>query len=90
MRYVKTHTNRGFPLVEFRDSNDWECSLQCSSAAIGADGLESPGTSAIWLGLDKHRMHLSKDEVKHLISWLQKWLHDGDFGNQQDQKPNKQ
>jgi len=35
------HTNRGFTLIEFKDRNDIECSLQKSSSAM---------EESIWLG----------------------------------------
>lgn len=44
---VQTRTERGFPEVEFEDSYGTKCSLQASSLAK----YETPGTSAIWLGI---------------------------------------
>jgi hypothetical protein len=42
-------TNRGFEIVKFRDRYDVPCSLQMSSLA----DYEEPGTSAVWLGIEK-------------------------------------
>ena len=46
-------TNRGFSIIYFKDGNDKECQLQCSSA-IGdyEDSFGRPGTSFVWLGLE--------------------------------------
>lgn len=46
-------TNRGFDLVQFKDANGKDCSLQCSSA-IGDhdDSFDRPGSSFVWLGVD--------------------------------------
>ena len=45
----ETRTEHGFPLVEFKDYYDTECSLQASSLAL----CEVPGWSAIWLGVER-------------------------------------
>jgi hypothetical protein len=68
-------TQRGFELIEFLDRNSQPCSLQQSSAA----DYETPGSSAVWLGLGDHRMHLSLDHVSELVIYLQRWLDDGSF-----------
>lgn len=39
-------TERGFPIINFKDRYDDPCSLQMSSLAE----YEKPGTSAVWLG----------------------------------------
>jgi hypothetical protein len=52
-----TKTEHGFELVEFKDRNGQECSLQQSSAA----DYQQPGSSAVWLGVGEHRMHLSSE-----------------------------
>ena len=70
-----TTTARGFELIEFLDCYDKPCSLQQSSLAIYQD----PGTSAIWLGQGDDRMHLKEDQVKALITHLQRWLDNGSF-----------
>ena len=45
---------RGFPRVLFNDSYDERCILACSSI-VGdyEDSMERPGTSAVWLGLQR-------------------------------------
>lgn len=46
-------TSRGFSYVEFTDANNESCSLQASSSIDDTDeGLENPGSSFIWLGID--------------------------------------
>jgi len=69
------HTQRGFEIIEFKDYNSQECSLQQSSLAI----YVQPGTSAIWFGVGNERMHLSDKEVKKLLPHLQQWLEKGTF-----------
>ena len=63
-------TERGFELVNFTDCNGNPCGLQASSLAI----YEKPGTSAVWLGQDDHRMHLNREQVAALVAALQSWL----------------
>lgn len=70
-------TARGFEIICFKDYNDNNCSLQQSSLAL----YEPPGTSAIWLGIDENRMHLSLEQVKVLAGTLQEWVDGGTFGN---------
>lgn len=70
-----TRTERGFELIEFKDLYNKECSLQQSSLAIYWD----PGTSAVWLGVGEDRMHLGEEQVKSLITVLQRWLDTGSF-----------
>jgi len=44
---------RGFPCIRFDDAYGKKCSLQCSSAIDDTDrGLENPGTSFVWLGVN--------------------------------------
>lgn len=80
-------TSRGFELVEFKDYNGDECSLQASSLAVN----KFPGTSAVWLGCNHNqfhtvtkealspRMHLDRKQVSALIRHLQSWLRNGTF-----------
>lgn len=45
---------RGFPCVNFEDSYGEKCVLSCSSLIGGyEDSMDRPGTSAVWLGLEK-------------------------------------
>lgn len=71
-------TERGFEILEFKDHNDKDCSLQMSSLAI----YEQPGTSAIWFGRDDERMHLEYDLVKELHTHLSNWLEHGSFDDE--------
>lgn len=50
----KNKTERGFSIVEFKDTTGAPCSLQASSR-IGEydDSMSRPGTSAVWLGIDE-------------------------------------
>jgi hypothetical protein len=43
-------TCRGFQIIEFHDTHGVACSLQQSSACLGNDENDRPGTTAIWLG----------------------------------------
>lgn len=70
-----TRTNRGFELVEFTDSSFLKGSLQASSCAV----YVKPGTSAIWLGREGHRLHLHRDQVEALIKHLRSWLKNDTF-----------
>lgn len=76
-----TTTDRGFQVVEFRDAYAYKCSLQQSSAIDNSNsGLNSPGSSFVWLGVDNSsRMHLSRTHVEGLIERLQNWLDTGSF-----------
>jgi hypothetical protein len=79
-------TNRGFGIIKFKDHNQRECSLQQSSA-IGdrEDSYDRPGSSFVWLGVDKapeelgYRMHLDHKQVEELINRLSNWLETGSF-----------
>ena len=68
-------TERGFELVAFIDRYGKQCSLQQSSLAE----YESPGSSAVWLGIDDHRMHLDEQLVGELLPLLERWLETGSF-----------
>lgn len=69
----KSRTDRGFQLVEFVDLYGKQCSVQQSSLAL----CDKPGTGAIWIGVDKDRMHLNRNQVEQVVSYLGKWLEDG-------------
>lgn len=69
------HTARGFEIINFRDHYGQECSLQQSSLAL----YETPGTSAIWLGVGEERMHLTDEQVGVLIQRLSNWHREGTF-----------
>ena len=59
-----SNTDRGFPLVKFKDHYEKECSLQASSLALYAQ----PGISAVWLGADRETPKImAKDALKHGI-----------------------
>lgn len=73
MRIKKT--NRGFELIEFQDYNGEACSLQQSSLAI----YVKPGTSAIWLGTEPNRMHLTEKQLLKLLPHLKSWAETGSF-----------
>ena len=82
-------TRRNFRMIRFRDRYDIPCSLQQSSIA----DYEPPGSSAVWLGVDRQkeqhdgifdeanqtRMHLDLGQVKALIAVLEMWVQTGDF-----------
>lgn len=70
-----TQTPRGFEYIQFKDRYGAQCSLQVSSAA----DFVKPGTSAVWLGIEDARMHLSRDHVEALIAHLRRWLRHDTF-----------
>jgi len=73
-------TQRGFSFIEFLDSNGQRCDLQQSSAIDDSErGLDNPGSSFIWLGLEKERMHLDRGMVHQLIDRLSTWHETGQF-----------
>lgn len=88
-------TNRGFALISFKDRNDIECSLQKSSVAtedciwLGCDDPNAqifPGNNTGWhpYPLPENvscstRMHLSQDQVRMLLPYLQKFVKTGEL-----------
>ncbi len=74
-------TGRGFGLVEFKDRNGQDCTLQQSSAAFVDGEDHDPGAGAVWLGVGDDRMHLSREQVAGLIGFLVPWLTNGSFGD---------
>jgi hypothetical protein len=79
-----TETNQHFEIILFKDRYETPCSLQQSSLA----DYNPPGSSAIWLGVDRQetrhdgmfdsanqtRMHLDLKQVKALVSVLESWV----------------
>ena len=63
-------TNRGFVIGRFTDIYGEKCSIQKSSLATD---------DAIWLGVDKNRMHLNKEQIAKLLPVLQKFVETGDL-----------
>jgi hypothetical protein len=86
---IVAETTREFQIILFRDKYDTPCSLQQSSLAE----FEPPGSSAVWLGVDRQagphdgvfdpanqtRMHLDLKQVKALIAVLEAWVASGSF-----------
>jgi len=88
-------TNRGFPIVEFRDRYDVKCSLQISSLAaadrciwFGCEGSEiqimvpKKGWTNIPMPENCHmntRMHLSQSLLKELLPHLIKFADTGEI-----------
>ena len=66
-------TDRGLEVIDFKDRYDRTCSIQQSSLAV----FTTPGTSAIWLGRGRDRMHLDIKMVKALELHLRRWIEDG-------------
>ena len=89
------HTPRGFPVVKFNDRNDVPCLLQMSSLAteetiwLGTDNADPrimvPGMTG-WHKvvipglLVNDRMHLTRDQVRELLPFLQKFAETGEIG----------
>jgi hypothetical protein len=65
----------GFPGIEFRDGYKKLCSVEMSSLASNPE----PGTTALWLGVNGHRMHLMREQVEALQWVLETWLCEGGF-----------
>lgn len=73
-------TPRGFQVIRFTDANGKACTLQQSSAIDDMDrGMNSPGSSFVWLGQGDDRMHLHRDHVCDLVEQLRHWLVNGKF-----------
>ena len=82
-------TRREFQIIKFRDRYDTPCSLQQSSIA----DYEPPGSSAVWLGVDRQevqhdgifdpanqtRMHIDLKQAKALVAVLEQWIMSGSF-----------
>lgn len=83
-------TNRGFSLLEFKDSNGVDCSLQESSVVpriwLGCNDpnpkVFTPGDG--WRDLElgegvlcTTRMHLTQDQVRELLPYLQRFADTG-------------
>ena len=80
MNWKTKRTARGFQVIDFLDHNGEKCSLQQSSAVLDyEDSMERPGTSAVWFGDNKNRMHLDQDQVLTLRGYLGHWLEYGCF-----------
>jgi hypothetical protein len=89
-------TQRGFGLIEFKDQNGEDCSLQESSSGmerriwLGCDniGLKQliPGRGWINVELDEKnclantRMHLNQKQVAELLPALQYFVEHGELG----------
>jgi len=61
-------TERGFGIFEFTDICGESCSIQESSIAR---------IDAIWLGVNKNRMHLNAEIAKKLITLLTEFVETG-------------
>ena len=79
-----TTNDRGFEWIDFKDHNGVACSVQQSSA-IWPYGTGRPGTSLLWLGVNRPvpdsinsgRMHLTRDQVRELLPQLAAWAERG-------------
>jgi hypothetical protein len=76
----RENTARGFPcIVHDKYPPDGRVGeLVCQSSVIldYPHSFDKPGSSALWIGDD---FHLDKDEVKELITYLQRWVETGDL-----------
>lgn len=102
-------TARGFDLIEFKDDNGNNCSLQKSSSVVGKIwlGIADPFVKEFWYDeipenknlkyrwedrdindlkqspnneiLIHSRMHLTREQVKELLPYLQKFVETGDI-----------
>jgi len=70
-------TERGFQRIDFAEYHDLTCSLQQASAVLEdtAEAWCSPGSSGVWLGVNGHRMLLTRglagQIAKHLMAWAE-------------------
>jgi hypothetical protein len=78
-------TDRGFELIKFLDHNGRSCSLQQSSLAH----YEPPGSSAVWLGVEDQRMHLTVGQVRELLPILRAWVEGGSFNSGLQARPDQ-
>lgn len=69
------HTARGFEIINFVDKYGAPCTLQQSSLA----SFGPPGSSAIWFGTDKDRMHIDREQLEELLPHLKRWAKTGKF-----------
>ena len=74
------HTERNFEIIEFNDRYNAKCQLQQSSLA----DFTQHGSSAVWLGTTKERMHLDLEQVKKLVNTLNSWIETGSFDKNKD------
>jgi len=86
-------TNRGFNIIEFRDSFGIECSLQESSSAeenkiwLGCDRANPRYTvDGVWIDVElpEHcvcntRMHLTREQVRDLLPYLRRFVDTGEL-----------
>jgi hypothetical protein len=80
-------TERGFELIEhasYTNAGEAQRLVQQSSAINfdAPDGVDKPGTSYLWIG---HYHHLSRAEVRDLITHLQAWVGTGSLRIVSDQ-----
>jgi hypothetical protein len=61
-------TERGFPLIEFKDAYGENCSIQESSRAVceNEDGTVNDPLGWIWLGIDDAKPQIMKSKAKSL------------------------
>lgn len=88
---TESKTDRGFDLVQFVDENGGKCSLQKSSVAtkdciwLGCE-LQAYVEGKLWdvehepgSALVKTRMHLTVEQVKALLPYLQRFVETGEI-----------
>jgi hypothetical protein len=76
--FINITDENGVNKISFEDDYKQKCSLQKSNSAL---------ENKIWFGVDKDingkaivaRMHLTQDQVRELIPYLQKFVETGDF-----------
>ena len=65
---VSTKTQRGFPIIKFRDEYNLPCSLQISSRAVceNEDGTVDDPLGWVWLGIDDAQPSIMKTKARKL------------------------
>jgi hypothetical protein len=75
--FIASETHRGFGLIEFKDDNDRECSIQKSSCAED---------HKIWMGCESGthhngqcmaRMHLTREMATKIVTILNQFIETG-------------
>jgi hypothetical protein len=77
---LTTKSEKGLNKISFEDDYKQQCSLQKSNAAL---------ENKIWLGVEKDingkavnaRMHLTQEQVRDLLPYLQTFADTGDIHN---------
>lgn len=76
---VEIASNSGMPFISFKDAEGEPCVLELSDAILAPEPERPIGSWAVILGSWGGPMHISRDQVRKLISHLQSWLETGEL-----------